>query len=341
LRAVPLHPIAGTYLGRALDPIIQAASAVAGDAAGRPEAYQQLPDDVAQLLADFNDYIGSHPDWPDTEQRLQIARRTLGRFYLSFASVRRAAIALAGSASARNEQVATRSLVQEVQSLRSTVRPLEGEELDAPAAILSSLLQRAETVLTAAPVSTVFGVPLVPAGSFPDGGAYSPEMAYLCEFISKALPLEGSIRQPRLSIIQRAAHYGAVTLAGVLDPSFDAANGTLVDNVVHSASSWADALGDLLDHVDVVRAWTDPRYREQLMTLERDLIPPHPAGEIDLEGTNLWSQSRRFGFSVSTETVDHEVCCCSGDLCGSTNGVCTDDECPTLIIMAPVPQPPN
>ena len=104
---------------------------------------------------------------------------------------------------------------------------------------------------------------------------------------------------------------------------------------------WADALGDLLTHLDVVRAWTDLTYRATLMTLERDLIPPHPAGEIDLYGTNLGLQSRRFGLSVSTETVGGEICCCSGDYCSWNSTPCsdTDDDCPTLIIMAPVVLP--
>jgi mersacidin/lichenicidin family type 2 lantibiotic len=328
------HPLVQIYLARAFDPLIQAAGGVARDVVERSDAYRLLPEDLTQLLSDFRTYTGVHPEWPDTEQRQAIAHRTLSRFYVSFASVRRAAISLAESESDRTEQSARRLLVEEAQSLRAAVRPIVDEELEAPAGIERLLLQRARAVLTSPEVSAIFGVAQISADAWPDGGVYSAEMAYLCERVSKTIPVEGTIRQPRLSIIQRAAHHGAATLEGVLDASFDPDDNERLDAIAQSASSWAAALGDLLFRLDIVRAWTDTVYRSHLMTLERDLIPPHPAGEIDLEGTNLWRQSRKYGLSVSTETVQGEICCCSGDVCNSEPS--TDDDCPTLIIMPPV-----
>ena len=174
--ATRLHPIVQIYLGRALDPLIQTARGVARDAEERPEVYGQLPDELVQLLSDIRTYTGIHPGWPDTEQRIQTARRTLGRFYRSFPSIRREAISLAESASTRNERLARRALNEEAQAFRAAVRPMEGEELDAPAAIETSMLQRAETVLTSTAISSVFGIPEVPAGTFPDGGVYSAEI---------------------------------------------------------------------------------------------------------------------------------------------------------------------
>lgn len=333
------HPLVRIYLARAFDPIIEAARGVSRDVVERQNAYERLPDATAQLLSDFRTYIGKHPEWPDAAQRILTVRRTLSRFYFSFASIRRSAISLAQSASDRSEQVARRSLIEEATALRASVAPIEGDELEALAAIETGLLRRAETVLTSKEVAAVFGAAEVPAGAWPDGGLYSAQMAYLCERVSRMVTVGGTIFQPKLSLIQRAGHHGAVTLAGVLDPSFDPDDDDRVDTIVQSASSWAAALGDLLFRLDVVRAWTDPSYRNWLLSLEQDMLPPHPAGEIDLEGTNLWLPSRKFGLAAGTETVAHEVCCSTSTPCGSNGSDCasTFDECQTL----PPPPLPN
>jgi mersacidin/lichenicidin family type 2 lantibiotic len=159
-----------------------------------------------------------------------------------------------------------------------------------------------------------------------------------------------------VSSLQRAAEHGAATIAVACAAPFADSDDDEFANVVSSATAWATALGELSANLDATRAWTDPRYRSRLLPLERDLIPPHPAGEISLEGT-LRTAAARFpsgpvGESLSTDTVAGEQCCSTGhypDSCDppsgtyaiaaiamclpETNGVCcpetgTDD--PTL-----------
>jgi mersacidin/lichenicidin family type 2 lantibiotic len=327
------HPLAQVYLARALDPLVQAAGGVARDVVERPDAYPDLPETLTQLLSDFRTYTGIHPEWPDAAQRGVIAHQTLSRFSVSFVSLRRAAISFAGAGSNRTERIGRRTLAEEAQALRLMAGLVVDEELAAPAVSVMRLLDRATTVLTSAEVAAAVGV------ATPAGGVLGAEMAYLCERVSKMVPVEATIRLSRLTIVQRAAAHGAATLAAVLDGSFDEDDDEQLDSITQSALGWAAALGDLLSRIDIVRAWTDPSYRDHLMTLERDLVPPHPAGEISIEGTALFRQSRKFGLSLSTETVQGEICCCSGQVCNTEPS--TDDDCPTLIIMPPVVLPPR
>lgn len=37
----------------------------------------------------------------------------------------------------------------------------------------------------------------------------------------------------------------------------------------------------------VIRAWKDPEYRSKLSNAERELLPEHPAGVINLSDTDL------------------------------------------------------
>jgi mersacidin/lichenicidin family type 2 lantibiotic len=138
-----------------------------------------------------------------------------------------------------------------------------------------------------------------------------------------------------MSSLQRAARHGAATITGVCAASFDDQDDDRFASVVHSAAEWAAALGEILSRLDVPRSWQDPAYRSRLYPLQRDMMPPHPSGEVDLEGT-VRTAAARFspsGLGFSTETVNGEICCCTGDLVctGNTNGQCDiSDDCPTL-----------
>ena len=144
----------------------------------------------------------------------------------------------------------------------------------------------------------------------------------------------------RRLVLQRAGHYGAATIDGIVDES-KAATDERFPDIVHNATAWAAALGALISSIDVARVWNEPEYRRGLVNLERDLMPPHPSGEIDLEGT---VKTATPGFPGSlvfllgtfatpmTITVDGEICCSTGDLsCDltSSNNCQGSDDCPT------------
>jgi mersacidin/lichenicidin family type 2 lantibiotic len=331
------HALAEIYVARALDSIVDLAGAVARDFVKRPQQYTRASSDETTLLTNFRLLVGKHPEWPDAAQRSFASKKPLARTSQPFTAVRLAAIQFVRNASAPGSSTAQRSFIDAATFARATVQPLEGAALSAVANMHSALLRRAVGAVSC--VSAAFGVAVPTEGAWPQG-MYSPQFDYLCENISQTLHLDPPLRQTTMSSLQRAAHYGAATVNGVLNPSLADAGDEVLSDVIHAATSWAAALAELLSRIDIARAWKDPAYRARLHALEKDIVPPHPSGEITLEGTIRTQSARLPSISVgfSTETVAGEICCSTGDLvCGAdtdicnTNGDCgLSDECPTL-----------
>jgi mersacidin/lichenicidin family type 2 lantibiotic len=42
-----------------------------------------------------------------------------------------------------------------------------------------------------------------------------------------------------------------------------------------------------MSHQHIIRAWKDPEYRQSLNEAEQALLPPHPAGHIELTDADL------------------------------------------------------
>jgi mersacidin/lichenicidin family type 2 lantibiotic len=332
----PFHPLAQIYLVRSLDPVIEIARAVADDFVRRAHLYTRVPDEVAGLLMNTRVLTGKHPEWPDASQRDFTSRRVIARTCQGFGGIRLSAIQFVQRASNAGEPIARRSLIESAGLVRAAVQPLEGTALSTIERANTGMLQKAFAVLSSEHVSGAFGMTKIPGGEWPNG-LYSQQLAYLCESVSQSLALERPIIQPVVSILQRAGYYGAATITAVLDSSFNEAAGERVSELMQSALAWASALRDLFARINLVRAWKEPEYRRCLQCLERDMLPPHPSGEINLEGTVRTGSAHFPGggpwLAFSTETVAGEICCCTGDLyCGgNTNGQCDlSDDCPTL-----------
>jgi mersacidin/lichenicidin family type 2 lantibiotic len=332
------HPLAQIYLARSLDPCIEIARAVADDFVRRPHLYSRVPDELSKALTNMRALTGKHPEWPDAAQRDFSSRRVVARTCQGFGGIRLAAIQMVRPSSKAGEPIARVALFEAAASMRAAVEPLEGAALSAIERANSGMLQRAYAVLGSESVSQVFGIAKIPDGDWPKG-IYSGALAYLCESVSQTLDLnpEKKVIQPLVAILQRAGYHGAATIDAALDPSLEDAPAERVGAFVQAALGWASALRDLFARVNFVRAWREPEYRRCLQCLERDLLPPHPSGEIDLEGTVRTSAPHFAGagpwLAFSTETVAGEICCCTGDLyCGAnTNGQCDlSDDCPTL-----------
>ena len=334
------HPIANLYLARALDPLIYVAGVIARDFFERPQHYTEVPDDVTDILDHLRSSLGYHPQWPNPPQRNMVAGRIVNRFAGEFAGIRRLAIQYEKRTADSGEAMARRAFKEDLKLVRSKIQPLEGVGLSKVAQIHAELLANASTVLQSKAVSDAFGVQKAPEGDWPDGGIFNPQLAYLCESISQTLRPDQAIRQPKISVLQRAGHYGAATIDGIVDES-KAATDERFPDIVHNATAWAAALGALISSIHVARVWNEPEYRRGLVNLERDLMPPHPSGEIDLEGT---VKTATPGFPGSlvfllgtfatpmTITVDGEICCSTGDLsCDltSSNNCQGSDDCPT------------
>ncbi len=333
------NSLADIYVARALDPLIELASAVARDFVKRPEHHTRASAEETSLLSEFRILPGKHPEWPDAAQRSFATTKLLARFSGAFTAVRLSALQYVQGASSLGTPVARLAFIDSADLLRETAQPLEGAALSAVAQAHTAMLQRAVTVVGSSRMAETFGARDAAVDDNHDG-VYSPGFGYLCESMSQTLALDRPLNQPSMSSLQRVARHGAATMAGVLDPSFADADDDRVAEVVRSATAWAAALGEVVSRLDVARAWTEPAYRSRLFPLERDVMPPHPSGEVSLEGT-IRTASARFpgggggggGLGFSTQTVAGEICCSTGDLiCGAnTNGQCDiSDDCPTL-----------
>lgn len=339
------HALAEIYVARALDSIVDLAGAVARDFVKRPQQYTRASAAETTLLTNFRLLVGKHPEWPDAAQRSFASAKPLARASQPFTAVRLSAIQFVRSASAPGSStarppfidaaaLARATFIDAAALARATVQPLEGAALSAVANTHSALLKRAVVAVSSECVSAAFAVTRPTEGDWPHG-MYSPQFGYLCENLSQTLHLDPPLLQITMSRLQRAAHYGAATVNGVLNPSLADAGDEVLSDVIHAATSWAAALAELLSRIDIARAWKDPAYRARLHALEKDIVPPHPSGEITVEGT-IRTQSARFpsiSVGFSTETVAGEICCSTGDLvCGAGSDSCDggSDDCPTL-----------
>jgi mersacidin/lichenicidin family type 2 lantibiotic len=323
-KAPTSHPLADLYVVRALDPIVDLARELARDFVMRPQHHTRASAEETALLGNFRLLVGRHPEWPNAAQRSFASANLFARMCQSFGGIRLAAIQYMQSVSDSAAPIGRRSFVESAGLLRATVQPLEGAALTAIADTHSTMLKRAVAALGSARVAAAFGMPESTVDERPED-LYSPRFAYLCESIWQTLPVEPALTQAEISSLQRAAKHGAATIVGVCAASLDGADEAGFAGVVHSAAAWATALGEILSRLDVARAWQDPAYRSCLSPLQRDMMPPHPSGEVDLEGT-VRTAAARFstGLGFSTETVAGEVCCCTGDLVctpGPTDGV--------------------
>jgi hypothetical protein len=77
-----LHPIGRLYAQWVFKFLIDIACAIADDFAERPQHYKVVTNELSDTLSGFRYLLGSHPDWPDTHQRIALFR-ALGGAYLA------------------------------------------------------------------------------------------------------------------------------------------------------------------------------------------------------------------------------------------------------------------
>ena len=73
-----------------------------------------------------------------------------------------------------------------------------------------------------------------------------------------------------------------------------------------------------MSHLDIIRSWKDSEYRRSLSEAELASLPGHPAGLIELSGTDLDAIAGGrapitiVNSKVDTCTISAEICCCGG-----------------------------
>ncbi len=60
-----------------------------------------------------------------------------------------------------------------------------------------------------------------------------------------------------------------------------------------------------MNKADVIRAWKDPLYRASLSTEERDLLPLHPSGLMELDDEQLRSISGSVALTTAIDCTEY------------------------------------
>jgi hypothetical protein len=205
------------------------------------------------------------------------------------------------------------------------------------------MFQAAVKLLRSPKLAQVFNENAAPGDPWPFGGAVDAAGANLVGAIARKLfpPLVGRMSSYQFLLLQRVAYHGARTLSAVL-------NGSSLDAVMEPAYAWCVAARELIPVSTVVTVWRRESRRQALSSIERSMIPPHPAGDVTMAGTELQPAIARmsslgsfggfgglagFGLGFQTHTVGDEACCSTGDLPGGcrTDASCVSvyEHCPT------------
>jgi len=326
--------IAVLYQRSVLDPLIEIARNVAHDSVQRPRHYRAIPDNIAALLEGFRIQTGSSTKWLSAMQRAKLFSPIFGAAFCSGSiGMRIAALAFVERGSDGRQDLLD-PLRDAAAGFRGYLNALQGRTITGADAETEPVFRSAVEVLRSEAVARVFGLPPTPGGDWPlawkpDSGLF--DGAYLIEELQRALKLDRihpAMTQHRFVLLQRVAHYGSLTIRGVLENADD--NKDALQALVRHAYGWERALQELLSRIDVVRAWKDPKYRQNLCGCEKALIEPHPSGEVDLTDTPLDPAAARLrvGLGFSTMTIN-SICCCTGDLPCPQASEGSDYCCPT------------
>jgi mersacidin/lichenicidin family type 2 lantibiotic len=167
--------------------------------------------------------------------------------------------------------------------------------------------------------------------NWPLGNTLSGEGALLVEELSRQLQPQYAQGISRYNFLaaQRVAHYGAQSIRQILSDTGQPGEVRQDTNeLIDSIYNWSVALQDLIPNV--VRAWRDPDYRRGLSIKQQELLPDHPAGDIEFPKGELTvarggpraALRRRDDQTDQTYTVWGEVCCCNSmDLCDTERSV--------------------
>jgi hypothetical protein len=335
-KAFVFHPI-GTLYGRwAFNFMVEIATAVAHDFTERPQHYRQVSDELVRILIGFRSSMGSHPDWPDTQQRTTIFR-ALGAASLAGGPLREAALVFVESGTDLNRDLLTDAFRDAAESFRNQLKTVEGHALDTGAHQVELIFTNARKVFQSEALMRAFDLPPAPKNDdWPLGGALKGDGTQLATELIRMLdggnfsrtllsgprrdtagslepkPLRFSMTQNKFILLQQVAWYGGLAISGTMNNAHQQDPLPLIDNTY----KWTKALQRLVP--DVVRVWKDPMYRVRLTDLEWGMVDPHPSDalRLGLGGHGAFGGITGLGVigPYSTATVRGEVCCSTGDL---------------------------
>ncbi|HFJ9435715.1 mersacidin/lichenicidin family type 2 lantibiotic [Bacillus thuringiensis] len=325
-------PISVLYQRRTLDCVVDLVNAISHDFFKRPYNYQNVPDEITNILSEFQTSVGSHPDWPDATQRANISGSILRDLGDVSARLARRTKSLIGKESADNIRNVQYAIVDEVISLRNFLKELDWSVVSIAERQTRNIFQKAVEVLRCEEIAHIFGMSPTPKDDWPFNGVFNVDAAYIIEEISKRLlGSETTLFQQKFIVLQRIAHYAALTIQGVLDESLDWKDPERTNTLFGNASCWAQEIQNLLSNINIIRAWKDPDYRRTLELAELDLLPAHPAGDIVLNSTefrdiipeNQWREySPETDVNCTYQCYTHGHCSPQTDNCQSYDPQC-------------------
>jgi len=256
----PETELSKMYARWTLDCVVDVAAAIAHDSAKRPRQYRAVPaaaagglDAIVRVLSNFRSKLGSDSSWPNGAQRAALYSGCLGTsdgkpgdksapFHQMAAAVRDAAVAYCERVVDAGEGMLKQAFIEAATAFGAYLGTMVGSAVAESHRQTEEVFNNAVRVLKTQEIAQAFGLPHVAEANWPTVGARNGDGAALVEEISRALqPSAGPpITQQQFSVMQRIAHQGASTIAGIQD------NRHTVDatfkEVVQSAYTWATAL---------------------------------------------------------------------------------------------------
>ena len=239
------------------DCVIESARAVALDFSagfnsgrpGRPDMYQQVPDDIAAKLTDLQANYGFQADFPDMPIRQGLMLSVFGgsdghgsgKDDSAFQTYRFPCLLAANDFSLNAQPIAFPGLREAVRSalvpFKTHMDDLDGASLRQTERRMTSIFDVAQSILKAPPVSAVFGINALINPDWPIG-AIDPHGAQLIENITTQLPVPyGVISCEMFEHIQQIAKKGFQSIRiiednNIEDPAFD------IDQLIFALFGW-------------------------------------------------------------------------------------------------------
>ena len=73
-----------------------------------------------------------------------------------------------------------------------------------------------------------------------------------------------------------------------------------------------------MSRVDIIRAWKDEEYRNSLSEAERNALPEHPAGLVEISDADV---DGGLGLTFDLNPLAGCSCCCSTGQCTTMGGI--------------------
>jgi mersacidin/lichenicidin family type 2 lantibiotic len=318
------HALGSLYTRYVLDRVVEVARHISHDFIRRPRQYRAVPENIAEILQGFRIRTGSDPAWLSSEQREVVLGAIFGRtFHASSTGIRSASVAYVDRGSGKSADL-IEQVRHEAAVFRTYLKGIEGRAISMADKETGNVFQSAIEVIRSKEVAGVFGLAPVTEKHWPslEAGKENGDLsagANLIVEIRRSLGLTSAppiVTPYHFIMLQRIAYYGALTMEGTLNETGSGSDDH-TQELARNAYGWEKALQGLLSGLDVGCAWKALRYRQELSPFERTTLPPHPSGEIDLEGTQLdpaVAARPVGGMGFSTQTVGDEICCSTGDL---------------------------